>query len=382
MISTMNNNTTAACGSTLDERVAALEADGAVLQALHERVAALEAALQAGKGKAVPKAKAKAEKVKVSLSPSDDMGRLSADDINAELCQARRLPEDTIPGYAPKVYREEQCKKTKKEGDLCTSCNKAFEKAEELGEEFQCHKAGHPKWFGLITEDPHPTCHMLGTAWAEKKVSKVDEAAEDSASDSGSSEKMTKAAAKAEAKAAAKAEKEAAKAEKAAAKAAEKAAKEAAKAEKPKATKSKDKAKAAEPEPESEVASEAESEAEETPAPKPKAEKVKAEPKPKATKEKAAPKEKAKAEKPKAAPKAKGKKADVMPAKAAEEEVKTAYEILCYDDELLAKKANGDCYETDEATHSVPTTYYGHMTEDGVVDKTIPEQTEAESDSD
>jgi hypothetical protein len=355
--------------------VAALEADGAVLQALHERVAALEAALQAGKGKAVPKAKAKAEKVKVSLSPSDDMGRLSADDINAELCQARRLPEDTIPGYAPKVYREEQCKKTKKEGDLCTSCNKAFEKAEELGEEFQCHKAGHPKWFGLITEDPHPTCHMLGTAWAEKKVSKVDEAAEDSASDSGSSEKMTKAAAKAEAKAAAKAEKEAAKA-------AEKAAKEAAKAEKPKATKSKDKAKAAEPEPESEVASEAESEAEETPAPKPKAEKVKAEPKPKATKEKAAPKEKAKAEKPKAAPKAKGKKADVMPAKAAEEEVKTAYEILCYDDELLAKKANGDCYETDEATHSVPTTYYGHMTEDGVVDKTIPEQTEAESDSD
>ena len=380
MISTMNNNTTAACGSTLDERVAALEADGAVLQALHERVAALEAALQAGKGKAAPKAKAKAkaEKVKVSLSPSDDMGRLSADDINAELCQARRLPEDTIPGYAPKVYREEQCKKAKKEGDLCTSCNKAFEKAEELGEEFQCHKAGHPKWFGLITEDPHPTCHMLGTAWAEKKVSKVDEAAEDSASDSGSSEKMTKAAAKAEAKAAAKAEKEAAKAEKAAAKAAEKAAKEAAKAEKPKATKSKDKAKAAEPESE---ASEAESEAEETPAPKPKAEKVKekAAPKPKAEKAK----EKAKAEpKPKAEKaKAKGKKADVMPAKAAEEEVKTAYEILCYDDELLAKKANGDCYETDEATHSVPTTYYGHMTEDGVVDKTIPEQTEAESDS-
>jgi hypothetical protein len=380
MISTMNNNTTAACGSTLDERVAALEADGAMLQALHERVAALEAALEAGKGKAAPKpkAKAKAEKVKVSLSPSDDMGRLSADDINTELCQAR-VCDDVMPGYKPKVFKESQCQKTKKVGELCTTCNKAFEKAEEYGDDYQAYKQGHGKWLGLITEDPHPTAHMLGTAWAEK-VSKVDEAAEDSASDSGSSEKMTKAA-KAEAKAAAKEEKEAAKAEKAAAKAAEKAAKEAAKATK--ATKSKVKAKAAEPE--SEVASEAESEAEETPAPKEKEKaKEKAVPKPKAekaTKEKAVPKEKAAPkEKPKAT-KAKGKKADVMPAKAAEEEVKTAYEIICYDDELLAKKANGDCYETDEATQSVPTTYYGHMTEDGVVDKNIPEQTEAESDS-
>ena len=90
---------------------------------------------------------------------------------------------------------------------------------------------------------------------------------------------------------------------------------------------------------------------------------------------------KEKAPKEKAAPKSNSKKADVMPAKAAEEEVKSVYEPVCWDDEILLKKVNGDCYASDEATHSVPTTYYGHMTEDGVVDTHIPEQTEAESDS-
>jgi hypothetical protein len=187
MISTMNNNTTAACGSTLEERVAALEADGPVLQALHEKVAGLQAALEAGvgKGKAAPKAKAKAkaEKVKVSLSPSDDMGRLSADDINTELCQARICDEE-LPGYKPKMFKESQCQKAKKVGELCTTCNKAFEKAEEYGDDYQAYKQGHGKWLGLITEDPHPTAHMLGTTWAENKVSKVDEAAEDSESES------------------------------------------------------------------------------------------------------------------------------------------------------------------------------------------------------
>jgi len=403
----MTNNTTAACGSTLEERVAALEADAAVLQALHERVAALEAGKAVAKtvkGKAAPKV-AK-EKAVLSLSPSDDMGRMNAADIDEDLCQARRLPDETLPGYTPKVYREAQCTKPKKEGDLCGSCNKAFEKATELGDEFACHKAGHPKWWGLITEEPHPTCHMLGTAWAEKKVTKVD--ADNASSDSGSSEQMkaekaAKAAAakaeKAAKAAAAKAEKaatkEAEKAEKAAAKEAEKAAKAAAKAEKPKTKATKPKAKEAEAESVAESESEAESVAEsvevDAEAEKAAAEAAKAAAKAAAAKEKAA-KEKAKekATKPKAEKaekaektkaKAKGKKPDVMPAKAADEEVKETYEPWCWDDVLYLKKSNGDCYESDEATQSIPVKYAGHVTDDGMLDTTIPEQKAAESDS-
>ena len=371
----MNMNTSAVCDSeTFEKRMAALE----------ERMAALESGKLKEKKVPVPKAK-KETSAPLALSPSDDMGRMSQSDINDELCQARRLPDETLPGYAPKVYREAQCTKPKKEGDLCTICSKAFEKATELGDEFQCHKAGHPKWWGLITEDPHPTCHMLGTAWAEKKVTKVD--ADGAASDSGSSEQMTKAekaqAVKAE-KAAAAAVKKAtasvAKAEKAAAKEAEKAAKAAAK--KPKKAKAAE-AEAEEPEAEPEVEV-AEAEEPEVVAAKPTAEKVKAkaEPKAKAEKPKA---EKVKAEPKVKAEKAKGKKKaetpDVMPAKAADEEVKETYEVFCWDDVLLLKKTNGDCYYSEDDAGEVPVKYAGHVTDDGMLDKDIPEQKEAESDS-
>ena len=108
------------------------------------------------------------------MDTTNDMGRMNPGDIKHDLCMARDLPDDTIPGYVPAVYREKQCKFKKKVGDLCTRCNKAFEKSKALGEDFQCHKAGHGRWFGLITDDPPPTCHMLGTAWAKKKVSKMD----------------------------------------------------------------------------------------------------------------------------------------------------------------------------------------------------------------
>ena len=72
------------------------------------------------------------------------------------------------------------------------------------------------------------------------------------------------------------------------------------------------------------------------------------------------------------------------PAPAADPNAKaaSAYEPVCWKEEILLKKANGDCYESDKETRSVPVNYYGHVTEDGVVDKDIPEQTEAESDSD
>jgi hypothetical protein len=373
----MNMTTSAVCDSTMEERLAALEA--------------WRASVEKGMAKApkVVKEKKSKEKSVLALSPSDDMGRMNAADIDDDLCQARICnDEDVIPGYAPKVFRETQCKRSKKVGDLCTICNKAWEKAAALGDDYQCYKKDHGKWYGLITEEPHPTCHMLGTEWALKKVSKTD--ADDATSESGSSEKMTKAskaeekAAKAAAKAAEKAEKAAAKEAEKAEKAAVKAAKEAAK-EKPKAVKAvkakpvKEEAEEAESESESD-ASEAEAEVEEVKPVPVKAKEVKEKAKPAVKekgKEKVAAKEKPKA---KAATKAKAK-ADVMPAKAVAEEVKETYEHVDWDGDVLLKKSNGDCYAADELTCSLPTTYVGHMTEEGVLDKNIPEQKEAESDT-
>lgn len=130
-----------------------------------------------------------------TITQTNDMGRMNPDDINPALCQARNChDDDVIPGYKPKVFNESQCQQQKQVGDLCTSCNAARNKAEELGDDYQCYKKGHGKggiglgrWFGLITEDPHPTCHMLGTAWANNKVKKVDvEAETDSEVESGS----------------------------------------------------------------------------------------------------------------------------------------------------------------------------------------------------
>jgi hypothetical protein len=349
----MNMNTSAVCDS--------------VTRAEYEALQARVAELEAGKVKAPAKAKtvkAKTEKVKAVLNlSSDNMGRMNAADINDDLCQARVCSDaDKIQGYKPAVFKESQCQRGKKVGDLCTICNKAFEKAEAQGDEYKCYPG---KWFGLITEDPLPSCHMLGTAWAEKKVSKVDADADGSASESDASEQMeTKPAVT---KPAAKETKEASKAEKAEAKEAEKAAKAAAAAVK--------KATAEVAKMEKAAAKAAKAEAKE--AKEPKAKEAK-EPKAKGAKE-------PKAKEPKEAKvKAKGKKEekpDVMPAKADDEEVKEAYEMICWDDEVMAKKANGDCYTVDELTQTIPQTYVGHMNDDGMLDKGVPEQTAAESDS-
>jgi colicin import membrane protein len=367
MISTMNMNTSAVCDSVTR----------AEFEALQARVAELEA----GPVKAKPvkvkaeKVKEKAEKVKSELNlSSDDMGRMDPADINDDLCQARICDDkNKDDSYKPAIFKETQCQRAKKVGDLCTFCNKAFEKAEALGDEYTCYKKDHGKWFGLITEDPLPSCHMLGTAWAEERAPKKKMGADGSASESGSSEQMETTS---ETKSVAEtvAETKATKAEKAAAKVAEKAAKEAATAVKKAAAEvaKMEKAKAKEAK-EAEKLAKAESKES-----KPKAKESKAKSKTKETKVKE-PKE----------TKPKGKKAnapDVMPAKADDEEVKEAYQTVPWDDEvlgmiLLAKKDNGDCYTVDELTSSIPQAYYGHMTEEGLVDKTISEQTDAESDS-
>ena len=65
---------------------------------------------------------------------------------------------------------------------------------------------------------------------------------------------------------------------------------------------------------------------------------------------------------------------NAAPAPAPADDPKAAYEPVCWGDKILLKKVNGDCYESDKETRSVPISYYGHMTEDDVVDTEIPEQ--------
>ena len=61
--------------------------------------------------------------------------------------------------WSTAIIRERQCGAEITEGDLCKTCAKRSEKYEG--------KAG--AWLGRITEEPFDWCHMLGTAWAEKK---------------------------------------------------------------------------------------------------------------------------------------------------------------------------------------------------------------------
>jgi hypothetical protein len=116
-----------------------------------------------------PKAPAKAKKEAAPMggpegedAPTPESYRLSADEINADLCQARKYAAGSEDKrWAPHVYSESQCKRKPVDGtELCQLCTTCFEK-ESQDEKFK-------KWLGLITEDPESTTHMLGTEWAAK----------------------------------------------------------------------------------------------------------------------------------------------------------------------------------------------------------------------
>jgi hypothetical protein len=114
-----------------------------------------------------PKAPAKAKKEAAPIpegedAPTPESYRLSADEINADLCQARKYAAGSEDKrWAPHVYSESQCKRKPVDGtELCQLCTTCFEK-ESQDEKFK-------KWLGLITEDPESTTHMLGTEWAAK----------------------------------------------------------------------------------------------------------------------------------------------------------------------------------------------------------------------
>ena len=172
--------------------------------------------------------------------------RLPAEEIKEGVCMARALCTDKEADHrwSIAIYREHQCGGAVVEDtDLCETCTRRQEAYTAAP------KAG--KWHGLITEEPLPWMHMLGTAWATAKIAegklkwRGGDAADGSASvssaeESTTSTKMTAA----EARAAKEAEKAAAKAAKEAEKEAAKVAKEAAKAAKATAPKAPKKAAA------------------------------------------------------------------------------------------------------------------------------------------
>lgn len=124
---------------------------------------------KAAKAPAAPKKAPKEKKVAVAAAvisegeepPTAASYRMDAAEIKADLCQARKLEGGVDGNWKPAVYRESQCKRKPVEGsELCQLCTNCFEK-ESQDDKFK-------KWFGLITEEPESTTHMLGTAWAAK----------------------------------------------------------------------------------------------------------------------------------------------------------------------------------------------------------------------
>lgn len=237
---------------------AAEAAEAAVAPA--KAAAAPAKAKRAGKaGKAGKAAKVSEAAAAVVAAAGSGHQRLSPSAILPGVCMGRALKADKQ--YKPHVYRERQCGSACVEGsDLCSKCLQ--------GQDSYAADPSYHKWPGRITEEPFDWVHMMGTAWAEEKKPKFvgsgggsssASTASDSGSENGDAEEMSapapapapatakpkkvsaaaaaKAAEKAATAAAEKAEKAAAraaeKAEKDAVAAAEKAAKAAAKAAKP-----------------------------------------------------------------------------------------------------------------------------------------------------
>jgi hypothetical protein len=98
--------------------------------------------------------------------PDASSYRVEPDTIKPELCQARRIV-DKDRRWAPMIFKEGQCPRKPLGGtNLCRYCTQYLAKYEAEG-----HTHSN-RWNGLITEEPLPHTHMLGTEWARKRQPK------------------------------------------------------------------------------------------------------------------------------------------------------------------------------------------------------------------
>jgi hypothetical protein len=95
-------------------------------------------------------------------APTPASYRLAASVVAAHTkCQARKEPPQGGSGkgwdkrYSPSVFWEQLCNGDQETDGLCKTC-------------LRYRDQNPKKWHGLITEDPLPESHMLGTAWAAK----------------------------------------------------------------------------------------------------------------------------------------------------------------------------------------------------------------------
>jgi hypothetical protein len=97
-------------------------------------------------------------------APTPASYRLAASVIAAHCaskCQARKEPPQGGSGkgwdkrYSPSVFWEQLCNGDQESEGLCKTCLRYRDQTPK-------------KWHGLITEEPLPESHMLGTAWAAK----------------------------------------------------------------------------------------------------------------------------------------------------------------------------------------------------------------------
>lgn len=121
------------------------------------QIAAPAAPVKKGKTAAAPVAAAPLD------APTPASYRLSPSVVAAHTkCQARKEPPQGGAGtgwdkrFTPSVFWERLCQSEPETDGLCTTC-------------LRYRDQNPKKWHGLITEEPLPESHMLGTAWAEKK---------------------------------------------------------------------------------------------------------------------------------------------------------------------------------------------------------------------
>jgi hypothetical protein len=127
-------------------------------------VAAVSASPSA-KPKKAKKAKPAVPMPAVDGVPDASAYRVKAAEIDNKKCMARDIDDREDTRWAPRVYLERQCVRKPIAGTaLCVTCTKR-----------QAHtNAGtkEGKWTGLITDEPLPWMHMLGTVWAEERKPK------------------------------------------------------------------------------------------------------------------------------------------------------------------------------------------------------------------
>jgi hypothetical protein len=117
---------------------------------------------------ASPVAEEEAPVAPAEVIPDASAYRVEPDTIKPDLCQARMLTDELKDRrWKPMIYREKQCPRKPVEGTtLCKHCTGYLAKYEAEG------PTHSNRWNGLITEEPLPTTHMLGTEWARKRQPK------------------------------------------------------------------------------------------------------------------------------------------------------------------------------------------------------------------